>query len=233
MNDKHYFEEQQFWDKKGADLYCSLSVFDQRRLGEWIGWAGGGRVLDIGGGSGMVSRLVSREPDTECVCIDISLPMLTHAFVPSVQADALALPFQDGSFDLVVAAAFFHHLPGEEDKLLGEIFRVLKPGGRMVGYDPSANCLQNRIFMMDTPLRLNRFSPDERPIYPQELREHTQSIGFHHFTYKTFSFRNKKVTLFEMLQRCFLSPLAIGPFKQIFDRWFYWETVKPKNRLKG
>jgi ubiquinone/menaquinone biosynthesis C-methylase UbiE len=48
---------------------------------------------------------------TNCVCIDVSLPMLKHSPVPSVQADARMLPFRDASFDLVMAAAFFHHLP--------------------------------------------------------------------------------------------------------------------------
>lgn len=226
MGHAHYREEKSFWDEKGETAYDSLSSFDRSRVGDWINWHGKGRVLDIGGGSGIVSQLVSKMSDTECVCIDISLPMLRHAPVPSIQADALALPFMNDCFDLVVAGAFFHHLPGFEMRLLQEIFRVLRPSGRLVGYDPSARCLQNRLFMMDTPLRLKVFSPDERPIHPEALSRQSLASGFLDFEYRPFSFRNRKITLFEAVQRYMLSPLAIGPLSPLLERWFFWQAVK-------
>jgi SAM-dependent methyltransferase len=226
MNPAHYSEEKSFWDEKGEIAYNSLSSFDRHRMCAWIGWHGHGRVLDIGGGSGIVSQLLSKHPNTECFCIDISLPMLRHAPVPSVQGDALALPFMDDCFDLVVAGAFFHHLPGLEHQLLREIHRVLRSGGRLVAYDPSARCLQNRLFMMDTPLRLQVFSPDERPVHPDTLSDQLQAAGFRNFVYHPFSFRNQRITLFEAIQRYILSPAAIGPLKPLLERWFFWQSVK-------
>jgi len=163
QNDKrnHYLLERQYWDKRGHEEYNSLSSGDQARLVNWIHWAGHGRVLDIGAGSGMVSRLLNGKDDTQCVCVDISHKMLSHSSVAAVQADALKLPFAGQSFDLIIAAAFVHHVPGKEPTMLRECYRVLKQGGRMVGYDPSANCIQNRLFMTSSPLRLDFFSPDE------------------------------------------------------------------------
>jgi len=46
-------------------------------------------------------------------------------------ADAELIPYDDGSFDLVVGHAFLHHLPDVEQSLR-ETLRVLKPGGRFV-----------------------------------------------------------------------------------------------------
>ncbi len=222
----HYKSEQEFWDQMGQQDYCSLSIGDQQRVSGWIGWGGGGRVLDIGGGSGMLSRILVRQPDTHCVCMDISHAMLSHCPVPAVQGDALRLPFRDGSFDLVMAAAFFHHLPGLEGDLLAECHRVLKPGGRLIGYDPNGRCLQNRIFMSQNALRLKVFSPDEKPVMPDVLAAQTATAGFVRFDFFEFSFRNRKITSFEAVQRYLLTPLAIGPLRPLLERWIFWQTWK-------
>ena len=174
----------------------------------------------------MVSRVLVAEPGTECVCIDISLLMLLHSPVPSVQADALQLPFRDGAFDLVVAAAFFHHLPGKEPQLLKECCRVLRPGGRLIGYDPNGSCLQNRLFMARNRMRLRVFSPDELPIVPERLRRQAMDQSFARFEHFVFSFRNRKVTPFEAMQRYVLSPIAIGPLRKLLERWFFWQAWK-------
>jgi ubiquinone/menaquinone biosynthesis C-methylase UbiE len=228
LTGQYYQNEQQFWDKKGNEVYLSLSDFDQSRIQSWIGWQGHGRVLDIGGGSGMVSRLLTAAPETECVCIDISLQMLTHSTVAAVQGDALHLPFCDACFDLVVAAAFFHHLPGQEARLLSEIARILKPGGRVVGYDPSASCLQNRLFMGDTRFRLKMFSPDERPLSFAVLEQAQSQAGLVTHGHSLFSFRNRTLTPFEIVQRCFLNPIARwSRAAPLLHRWFFWEARKP------
>jgi len=222
----HYRREQDFWDEKGREDYQSLSLFDRQRIGKWIDWKGSGRVLDIGGGSGMISRILMTEPETECVCIDISLPMLKHSPVPSVQADALRLPFKDSCFDLIMAAAFFHHLPGLEPQLLRECHRVLRPGGRLIGYDPNGHCLQNRIFMTKNPLRLSVFSPDELPVIPENLCKQSHTACFTRFEHFVFSFRNQKITPFEAIQRFVLSPIAIGPLRRFLERWIFWQAWK-------
>ena len=219
----HYTLERQYWDQRGHEEYTSLSESDQTRLTNWIHWAGHGRVLDIGGGSGMMSRLLNGKDNTECVCVDISHKMLSHTSVLAVQADALKLPFADRSFDLIIAAAFVHHVPGKEAIMLRECRRVLKKGGRMVGYDPNANCIQNRLFMTSSPLRLDFFSPDERPVMPACLQRAAEDAGFSGFHYRTFSFRNPRLTKFEFVQRYLLNPFSIGPLRPFLDRWFFWE----------
>lgn len=223
---EHYHRERQFWDRRGTTDYTSLSAYDQRRVADWLNWCGGGRVLDIGGGAGMVSRVLAGSPKTDFVCVDISYNMLRNSPVPSVQADALKLPFCDASFDLIIAAAFVHHIPGNEEVFFRECNRVAKPNGRIVGYDPNAKCIQNRLFMGGFPWRLRLFSPDERPVFPQKLGKYLLSSGFSDYQYFTMSFRNQKLTFFELVQRYMLNPLAIGPARPFLDRWFYWEARK-------
>jgi SAM-dependent methyltransferase len=96
-------------------------------------------VLDIGCGSGHVTRDLCRITKGTVVAIDNDPAMLDAsrkvlARVPNVSvqdADAHALPFNDGSFDVVVANLFFMW---SQDPLLAarEMARVVKPGGRVL-----------------------------------------------------------------------------------------------------
>jgi ubiquinone/menaquinone biosynthesis C-methylase UbiE len=54
-----------------------------------------------------------------------------------VEGDGAAMPFPDGSFDVVACFTMLHHVPSPDtqDQLFGEVARVLRPGGRFVGTD--------------------------------------------------------------------------------------------------
>jgi len=222
----HYHREKVYWDERGSEDYATLSPFDRARIAAWIDWRGHGRILDVGGGAGMVSRIIKDQPETRVTCVDISAEMLRHAPVSAVQADGIHLPFPPDTFDMVVAAAFLHHLPDAESNVMAECHRVAVPGGRVVGYDPNGWCLQNRIFMGDGPLRLKLFAPDERPIVPESIATKAIELSFKSFEYQLFTFRNMKKTPFEVVQRYVINPMAQGPLKKYLDRWFLWRATK-------
>jgi ubiquinone/menaquinone biosynthesis C-methylase UbiE len=50
------------------------------------------------------------------------------------QADATALPFPDASFDVALSFIMLHHVVAWE-QAVAELVRVLRPGGRLLGYD--------------------------------------------------------------------------------------------------
>ncbi len=217
--------EQTFWDIKGTADYISLSDYDADWLKEIISHKHGDVILDLGGGSGMISRIIDR---TICkvVCADISLNMLKHSPALNVQSDAKFLPFADNSFDIIIAAAFLHHLPGNELQVFEECYRVLKSGGVFYGYDPNAHSVQNKLFMQKNALRLSRFSPDEMPIFPDRLNAIAHNASFEKIILHYFSFRYEKVTIFELVQRYLLTPIAIGPLQRFLHRWFFWTYKK-------
>jgi len=74
------------------------------------------------------------------------------------------LPFEDGSFDAVVAGELFEHLQFP-DALVAEIGRVLRPGGVLAGSVPNAFRVQSRLRFLrgeppeDDPTHLRMFSP--------------------------------------------------------------------------
>jgi SAM-dependent methyltransferase len=101
---------------------------------------GFGRSLEIGAGTGYFSlNLLQTGVVREATCTDISPGMLRTLAdnarrlgldVRTARADAEALPFPDGSFDLVIGHAVLHHLP-DLTQAFSEFHRVLAPGGRI------------------------------------------------------------------------------------------------------
>ena len=95
------------------------------------------RILDLGAGTGHASRALKRRyPKSLTVAADIAPGMLMRAKAQSrwlrrferVRADAYALPFRDGSFDVVFSSLMLQWCD-DLDGVFAEIARVLKPGG--------------------------------------------------------------------------------------------------------
>ena len=100
----------------------------------------GNRVLDVATGTGALLRELDKRDlrAIRAIGIDRSRAMLAEAErvlrdAALVEADARALPFPDGCFD-VITVSYLLHLLGPEDRAvaLSEVRRVLHPGGRAV-----------------------------------------------------------------------------------------------------
>lgn len=92
------------------------------------------RVLEVGAGTGAFAERVHRELGADVTAVDLSPRMVELARERGVSAsvaDVQDLPFGDGTFDCVAALWVFHHVP-DLDRGLGELARVLGPGGRLV-----------------------------------------------------------------------------------------------------
>ncbi len=100
----------------------------------------GATVLDLGCGAGLDSLIAAQRvgPEGRVVGIDFSDAMLTRARQAAAQAgidnvefrraDAEDLPFDDDSFDVALANGIFNLNPAR-DAILGELVRVVRPGG--------------------------------------------------------------------------------------------------------
>jgi demethylmenaquinone methyltransferase/2-methoxy-6-polyprenyl-1,4-benzoquinol methylase len=95
-----------------------------------------GTVVDLAGGTGDIARLLNGEGRNVVVC-DPSVPMMSAGRRTSdngiqwLAGEAEALPFADGSVDLLVISFGLRNAT-RLDAALKEIWRVLKPGGRFV-----------------------------------------------------------------------------------------------------
>jgi demethylmenaquinone methyltransferase/2-methoxy-6-polyprenyl-1,4-benzoquinol methylase len=99
------------------------------------------QVLDAGGGTGRVAQLVARS-GARLTVIDLSHNMLRQAGrkegLAPTQAAAERLPFPDGSFDRVLMVDTLHHVCNQQ-QTAQELFRVLRPGGRLVIQEPDVD----------------------------------------------------------------------------------------------
>jgi tRNA (cmo5U34)-methyltransferase len=99
-------------------------------------------LLDIGCGAGNYTlKMLSKIPDLHCTLNDLSLPMLekakeraaaqTKGNVVTIQDDMRNLDLPENHFDIVLAAATFHHLRDDADweLVFSKIYKALKPGG--------------------------------------------------------------------------------------------------------
>jgi SAM-dependent methyltransferase len=128
------------------------------------------RILDTGCGTGATMGFL--EHYGQVTGIDVSLKAVRYCQVQGRSrlclADGAALPFANGSFDLVTALDLLEHLP-QEASGLQEIWRVLKSGGRTV------LCVPAFMFLWSD---FDRFSGHHRRYTRGELRQRVEEAGF-------------------------------------------------------
>ena len=134
-------------------------VAQRKRMHAALDLKPGERVLEVGCGNGIMAceMAASVAPTGTVTGADISAAMVTmargfcatQANVEFIEADAMNLPFADGSFDVVTVTQCLC-LVSDAEAAVGEIFRALRPGGRTViletDWDTLVwNCTQPRL----------------------------------------------------------------------------------------
>ncbi|TWF93879.1 methyltransferase domain-containing protein [Saccharopolyspora dendranthemae] len=132
-----------YWETPDEDVPLGVAalrltdmVIDRLRVDERH------HVLDVGCGIGGPALRTARRTGARVTGITVSEAQVepakalarsedTAGLLDFQLADALSLPFPDGSFDAVFALESMMHMP-DRQQVLGEISRVLRPGGRLV-----------------------------------------------------------------------------------------------------
>lgn len=110
-------------------------------------WVTGDRILDVGAGDGLIAYVLGAQGlELDPMAVELAQKHGVAVF----QGSALALPFEDGSFDTVFLGDVIEHLPDPEPALV-EAYRVLVAGGALY---------------VTTP-------PERKPLRPYHYREYT------------------------------------------------------------
>jgi ubiquinone/menaquinone biosynthesis C-methylase UbiE len=140
-------------------------------------------ILDIGCGTGNALLILADRHPTRLAGIDISPGAIAVAAARlaglgadlRVQDAEVGLPWPDRSFDVATMTATVHHFPHPE-KVVSEVSRVLKPGGRIVIAEPwfffPVRPLQNLL------LRVYPLNGDLHFFSPRGLRRLVERCGF-------------------------------------------------------
>lgn len=186
------------WETRAGKLRATRRANYFIRLGKMTPEAS---VLDLGCGTGLFTKKVYDAAKSNITGIDISQELLDQARERLPEAefkieDAMNMKYSDGHFDVVFGSSILHHL--EMEKATTEIFRVLKPGGKMIFAEP--NMLNPQIFIQKNVPFIKRWlgdSPDETAIVRWSFARMMKDIGF----------QNVKVFPYD-----FLHPYTPSPF---------------------
>lgn len=160
-----------------AEVYARMrQTTDQRGLDGLVllsGAAPGQRVLDVACGPGFLTMTFATRVaqatgfDATDAFLDLARAEAARRGLTNVEfrsGDAEALPFADASFDVVSCRAAFHHFPRPE-RVLAEMSRVTRPGGKLVigdmvgSEDPAKAAYHDRMERLCDPTHV-RALPD-------------------------------------------------------------------------
>jgi SAM-dependent methyltransferase len=133
----------------GLDQFHTRGLAATAELGKLAGITADMSVVDVGSGVGGPARFLAATHGCQVTGVDLSEPFveaaryLTERTGQSGQvsfqaASALALPFDEGDFDMALLQHVAMNI-ADRPRLYGEIRRVLKPGGRFATYDVVSN----------------------------------------------------------------------------------------------
>ena len=153
-----------------APLYDRIiPLRNEERVIEIVGLPVEGALLDAGGGTGRVAQAVAAYAQ-QVIVSDLSLGMLRQARVKDNLQLACSrteyLPFQDGAFERVIMVDALHHV---YDHVLTarELWRVLKPGGRLVIEEPDIRQFGVKLVALGEKIMLMRSHFNK----PQEIAD--------------------------------------------------------------
>jgi ubiquinone/menaquinone biosynthesis C-methylase UbiE len=136
----------------------------------------GDDVLEIGPGPGRTTDLL-RDMTTRLTAIEVDASLavalaerMIGTNVEVVHGDATEMTFPDGRFSAAVSFIMLHHVPmaEQQDRLLAEVARVLRPGGVFAGVDS-----------LDTPEFRDMHVDDVcNPIVPAGFEARLMAAGF-------------------------------------------------------
>ena len=170
-----------------ADEYDVFTPRASARLvaafAELSGLKPGAEVIDLGCGSGAFTALLARA-GYDCVGLDLSGKLLEvgrrkHPGLAFVAGDIERLPFPHARFDGALLSGVVHHFP-DPSRCATEVFRVLRPGGRFVAFDPNR---MNPFMWLYRDRASPFYSPvgvteNERPVLAREVALTFERAGF-------------------------------------------------------
>ena len=139
----------------------SADYLETTRTGMWadsrealadLGLGSCDRILDVGCGTGELTRVLREDGDGDVVGLDADATLLSSVAGPTVRGDATRLPFRDGAFDLVACQALLINLP-DPVAAVREFARVARERVASVEPDNGAVTVQSTV---DSEPRLAR-----------------------------------------------------------------------------
>lgn len=162
------------------ESFAAPTALENRFILGFLGSLAGKRILDLGAGAGEASLFFASR-GARVTALDISpaqIAVLSRAAsarglaVEALAIPAEELPFPDQTFDLAYGNSVLHHV--DYRRVVPEVRRVLKPGGRVAFIEPLA---YNPLIQVYRRLGADIHTPDERPLTMRDIRWIMSQLG--------------------------------------------------------
>ncbi|HSG41519.1 MAG TPA: methyltransferase domain-containing protein [Anaerolineales bacterium] len=194
INDPKYLKNDQYKDSSNLDARAAIHERFSTNPYGWFNWLfdillklpADARILELGCGPAyMWKECVRRIPSTWDITLsDLSSGMLDSAWRNLVvtgrsyqfkEIDAQQIPFEDETFDAVIANFMLYHVP-DRPKALNEIKRVLKPGGKLIAATAGDNHMKEMMEYIRQAHVDNIWTPYANPFTLDNGLEQVQSV---------------------------------------------------------
>lgn len=173
-------------------------------------------ILDIGAGHGAMTQRLHQMGHQVSAC-DLFPEYFRFSEVACTKVDIMEpFPYPDQSFEVAIAIEVMEHIPDHEN-FFKEVFRILKPGGKVFLSTPNILSLKSRIRFLFSgfyysfkPLDLNR----------HDGLQHVASLTVDQYNYVAMKhgFRAAKVQI-DRRQKSSRGWLVLYPLMRVFTRW--------------
>ncbi len=186
-------EQKDFWDKE-SNRYERLNRNHLKKIKKIQGLLNlkdGDSILEVGIGTGVHAKYILDRENIKFTGVDISLQMLQRSRkyldeykdnVSLIAADGIALPFRNDSFDAVFCNATLHHLI---DPFTGlkEMYRIIKPGGRIAVMEPNLWFPKNLFQALFIPVERNNIQITRKNFEMWDNKLNLKDIHIENFIY--------------------------------------------------
>jgi glycosyltransferase involved in cell wall biosynthesis/SAM-dependent methyltransferase len=181
-------------------------MFDFTVAGRSLDLRPGATVLDFAAGSCFVSELLNRLGYiTTAVDVDPSIlrlgrdrltldPRCERDRSRFVAGEGMSLPFRDGSFDGIICMNALHHMD-DYRTALAEMYRILRPGGRVVFSEPGSEHSRDPMSIS----AMQQYGAVEKDVVLAEIHEIAMDLGFRRMILKPYVYPEHVDLCFEEL----------------------------------
>jgi SAM-dependent methyltransferase len=187
-----------------------------------IGQFGRAYICEVGCASGQFSQALAARYINKSISLfglDIASQVLSLYPYEKICGSAFSMPLKSESFDMICLPATLHHLFPFTSSL-GELNRIIAPGGYFYCIEPNYYHPQRYFFMRHTFLYRRYRSTNDVPVHPGELISMLKELNFEIKYFRFLNIYFRKPSILQMVQNIIADTMPRTKMNRYWMPWF-------------